>query len=84
MAEFNLSHGIEPEFEQARDEILKSLTESTVFEKNPDLKRCIPVIVEPERVIQFRVTWEDDKGNARVNRVTVSNLTLLLVHTRVV
>ncbi|KAG4105992.1 NADP-specific glutamate dehydrogenase [Neocallimastix lanati (nom. inval.)] len=68
MAEFNLSHGIEPEFEQARDEILKSLTESTVFEKNPDLKRCIPVIVEPERVIQFRVTWEDDQGNAQVNR----------------
>ncbi|ORX87744.1 NADP-specific glutamate dehydrogenase [Anaeromyces robustus] len=68
MSEFNLSHGIEPEFEQARDEILKSLTESTVFEKNPDFKKCIPVIVEPERVISFRVTWEDDKGNCRVNR----------------
>ncbi|KAG4108449.1 NADP-specific glutamate dehydrogenase [Neocallimastix lanati (nom. inval.)] len=68
MAEFNLSHGIEPEFEQARDVILNSLTQSKIFEKNPDLKRCIPVIVEPERVIEFRVTWEDDKGNARVNR----------------
>jgi len=68
MSEFEFTHGIEPEFEQARDEIIKSLTESTIFEKNPDLKRCLPVIVEPERVIQFRVTWEDDKGNTRVNR----------------
>ena len=68
MSDIQFTHGIEPEFEQARDEIVKSLTESTVFEKNPDLKRCLPVIVEPERVIQFRVTWEDDKGNTRVNK----------------
>ena len=68
MSDIEFTHGIEPEFEQARDEIVKSLTESTIFEKNPDLKRCLPVIVEPERVIQFRVTWEDDKGNTRVNK----------------
>ncbi|ORX63482.1 putative Glutamate/Leucine/Phenylalanine/Valine dehydrogenase [Anaeromyces robustus] len=51
-----------------RDEIVKSLTESKLFEKEPELKKCLPVITEPERVISFRVTWEDDKGNCRVNR----------------
>ncbi|ORX63481.1 NADP-specific glutamate dehydrogenase-like protein [Anaeromyces robustus] len=68
MSEFQFTHGIEPEFEQARDEIVKSLTESKLFEKEPELKKCLPVITEPERVISFRVTWEDDKGNCRVNR----------------
>ena len=68
MSDIEFTHGIEPEFEQARDEIIKSLTESTIFEKQPELKRCLPVIVEPERVVSFRVTWEDDQGNTRVNR----------------
>jgi len=44
------------------------LSYDTIFEKNPELKRCLPVIVEPEKDIQFRVTWEDDKGNTRVNK----------------
>jgi len=68
MSKIEFTHNIEPEFEQARDEIIKSLNESKVFELEPDLERCLPVIVEPERVISFRVTWEDDKGNTRVNR----------------
>ncbi|ORX66986.1 hypothetical protein BCR32DRAFT_286273 [Anaeromyces robustus] len=38
------------------------------FTHEPELKKCLPVITEPERVISFRVTWEDDKGNCRVNR----------------
>uniref|UniRef100_A0A060TCU4 Glutamate dehydrogenase n=1 Tax=Blastobotrys adeninivorans TaxID=409370 RepID=A0A060TCU4_BLAAD len=58
----------EPEFEQAYNELLHTLKDSTLFEKHPDLERLIPVISIPERVIQFRVVWEDDKGNLQVNR----------------
>lgn len=58
----------EPEFQQAFDELLSTLTESTLFEKRPELKRLIPIIAIPERVIQFRVVWEDDEGKINVNR----------------
>jgi glutamate dehydrogenase (NADP+) len=38
------------------------------FEKNPSYRRALKVFEIPERVIQFRVTWEDDEGNIQVNR----------------
>lgn len=58
----------EPEFQQAFDELLTTLKESTLFEKRPELERLIPIIAIPERVIQFRVVWEDDQGKINVNR----------------
>lgn len=58
----------EPEFEQAYNELLSTLKDSTLFEKRPELEKVIPIVSIPERVIQFRVTWEDDNGNVQVNR----------------
>ncbi|EPY52110.1 NADP-specific glutamate dehydrogenase Gdh1 [Schizosaccharomyces cryophilus OY26] len=57
----------EPEFEQAYKEIINSVEDSKLFEVHPELKRVLPIISVPERVLQFRVTWEDDQGNCRVN-----------------
>ncbi|ODV89977.1 hypothetical protein CANCADRAFT_1706 [Tortispora caseinolytica NRRL Y-17796] len=58
----------EPEFEQAYDELLSTLEDSLLFEKRPDLRKCIPVVSVPERIIQFRVVWENDAGELQVNR----------------
>ena len=58
----------QPEFLQAVGEVLESL--QPVVEKRPDLQKAgiLQRIVEPERVIQFRVPWVDDAGNVQVNR----------------
>jgi glutamate dehydrogenase (NADP+) len=58
----------EPEFLQAVGEVLESL--EPVVEKRPDIVAAgiIDRIVEPERGIQFRVSWVDDEGKVRVNR----------------
>ena len=39
-----------------------------MFKKNPEYKTALEVSSIPERVIQFRVIWEDDSGNLQVNR----------------
>ena len=58
----------EPEFHQAVKEVLESL--EPVAEKHPEYvtSGVFESIVEPERVIKFRVPWQDDKGNVHVNR----------------
>ena len=58
----------EPEFHQAVREVLESLV--PVVERNPVYaeKGVIDLLVEPERVIKFRVPWVDDSGKVRVNR----------------
>lgn len=58
----------EPEFIQAAQEVIESL--SPVLDKNPELNRLkiLERILEPERMITFRVTWLDDKGEVQVNR----------------
>ncbi len=58
----------EPEFLQAAVEVLDSLL--PVVEKHPEYIEAgiLQRIVEPERVIQFRVTWVDDSGQVQVNR----------------
>ncbi|KAF8544169.1 NADP-specific glutamate dehydrogenase [Trichophaea hybrida] len=58
----------EPEFQQAYNELVSTLESSKLFEVSPELKACLPVVSIPERVIQFRVTWENDKGEMQVNR----------------
>ena len=49
-------------------ELASTLQNSSLFEKNPDFKKALEVAAVPERVIQFRVTWENDKGEVQVNR----------------
>ncbi|KAF8858645.1 NADP-specific glutamate dehydrogenase [Acephala macrosclerotiorum] len=58
----------EPEFEQAYKELASTLENSTLFEKHPEYKTALKVVSIPERVIQFRVVWETDKGELQVNR----------------
>jgi len=58
----------EPEFIQAVTEVLESL--DLVVERRPEYRRhrILERIVEPERVIIFRVPWQDDQGEVHVNR----------------
>lgn len=58
----------EPEFHQAVKEVLSSL--EPVIEKHPEYVKngVLERLVEPERMIMFRVPWMDDKGNINVNR----------------
>lgn len=58
----------EPEFIQAVEEVLHSL--SPVIEKHPEYIKAniLERICEPERVIMFKVPWTDDNGNVFVNR----------------
>jgi glutamate dehydrogenase (NADP+) len=62
----NLAH--EPEFEQAYKELASTLEDSTLFKQHPEYRKCLEIVSIPERIIQFRVVWEDDKGNVQVNR----------------
>jgi len=58
----------EPEFLQAVTEVLESL--GPVIERHKKYRdyRILERLVEPERLIQFRVVWEDDRGQIQVNR----------------
>ncbi|KAL2074255.1 hypothetical protein VTL71DRAFT_8033 [Oculimacula yallundae] len=58
----------EPEFEQAYKELASTLENSTLFQQKPEYKTALKVVSVPERVIQFRVVWEDDKGELQLNR----------------
>ncbi len=58
----------EPEFHQAVQEVVESL--ALVLERHPEYRKAkiIERIIEPERVIIFRVPWQDDAGELHVNR----------------
>ena len=58
----------EREFHQAVEEVLESV--KPVLDRNPEYRRAAVLerIVEPERVILFRVPWMDDEGQVHVNR----------------
>lgn len=58
----------EKEFHQAVQEVIETV--QPVLERNPQYRQdaVLERIVEPERVIMFRVPWMDDQGQVRVNR----------------
>ena len=58
----------EPEFHQTVKEVLESI--EPVVEARPEYitSGVLERMVEPERIIKFRVPWVDDKGNVQVNR----------------
>ena len=58
----------QPEFIQAVTEVMSTL--EPVIEAHPEYEeaKILERIVEPERIIQFRVPWVDDKGEVQVNR----------------
>jgi glutamate dehydrogenase (NADP+) len=68
MAEVERRNPGEPEFQQAVQEVLESL--DLVLEKRPEYRkaRILERMVEPERVIMFRVPWQDDQGQYQINR----------------
>jgi glutamate dehydrogenase (NADP+) len=57
---------VEPEFQQALDELTTSL--QPFLAANPEYKKALEIVQIPERVLNFRVVWEDDSGVAQVNR----------------
>ena len=68
MAETERKNAGEPEFIQAVYEVISSVIDTVndnpLYIKNRILER----ITEPDRIISFKVEWEDDEGNIRVNR----------------
>jgi glutamate dehydrogenase (NADP+) len=68
MANVKAKNPAQPEFHQAVQEVVESL--EPVIEKHPEYReaRILERIIEPERVIMFRVPWVDDKGTVHVNR----------------
>ena len=74
----------QPEFLQAVEEVMTSLW--PFIEKNPRYADhgLLERLVEPERAIQFRVSWVDDQGQTHVTVLSVFNTTRRLVHLKVV
>lgn len=58
----------EPEFHQAVREVAESIIPFAVANPKYQQAGIIRRITEPDRVVMFRVVWEDDKGQIRVNR----------------
>jgi glutamate dehydrogenase (NADP+) len=58
----------EPEFLQAVTEVLESIEPAVQRNKKYRDGKILERLVEPERMIQFRVPWLDDKGRIQVNR----------------
>lgn len=68
IAEVRAKNPNEPEFLQAVQEVAESL--ALVLDRHPEYRaaKILERIVEPERVIMFRVPWVDDKGEIQINR----------------
>lgn len=68
MASFEMRNPGEHEFRQAVSEVVSTLAEYVVAHPYLMDRKIMETIVEPERVIIFRVPWIDDEGNVQVNR----------------
>jgi glutamate dehydrogenase (NADP+) len=68
MAEVKTKNPGETEFHQAVQEVVESL--DVVLQRRPEYRsaKIIERMVEPERVMMFRVPWQDDRGTYRINR----------------
>jgi glutamate dehydrogenase (NADP+) len=68
MADVKAKNPAQPEFHQAVEEVAESLI--PVLDKHPEYRaaKVLERIIEPERVIMFRVPWFDDQGTIQVNR----------------
>ena len=68
IAELERKNPSQPEFIQAAREVVSSVidvvNDNPLYLKNKILER----ITEPDRVISFKVEWEDDEGNIQINR----------------
>jgi len=68
MNEVKAKNPAQPEFHQAVEEVVASLL--PVIDKHPEFRKAkiLERVIEPERVILFRVPWVDDNGDVHVNR----------------
>jgi glutamate dehydrogenase (NADP+) len=68
MAGVKAKNPAEPEFHQAVQEVTESL--ALVLDRHPEYRhnKILERILEPERVLMFRVPWQDDHGEIHVNR----------------
>jgi glutamate dehydrogenase (NADP+) len=68
IAQVKAKNPSEPEFHQAVEEVAESL--ELVLERHPEYRsaKILERMVEPERVIMFRVPWLDDQGEIHINR----------------
>lgn len=68
MAEVIAKNPAEPEFHQAVQEVTESI--SIVLDRHPEYRaaKVLERIIEPERVITFRVPWVDEQGEVHINR----------------
>ena len=68
MAQLEAKHPGELEFLQAVREVLLSVED--VYNQHPEFEKnkIVERLVEPDRILTFRVVWEDDKGEIQVNR----------------
>jgi glutamate dehydrogenase (NADP+) len=68
MAQVKAKNPAEPEFHQAVQEVAESL--DIVLQRHPEYRaaKILERMVEPERVIMFRVPWLDDQGEVHINR----------------
>ncbi|MDY5969758.1 MAG: NADP-specific glutamate dehydrogenase [Bacteroidales bacterium] len=67
MKNLEAKHPGESEYLQAVEEVLSSIEET--YNKHPEFEKAkiVERIVEPERILTFRVTWVDDKGEVQTN-----------------
>jgi glutamate dehydrogenase (NADP+) len=68
MADVKAKNPAEPEFHQAVQEVADSL--ALVLERHPEYRKAkiLERIIEPERVLMFRVPWQNDRGEVQINR----------------
>jgi glutamate dehydrogenase (NADP+) len=68
MSDVKAKDPAQPEFHQAVHEVAESI--ELVLDRHPEYRasKVLERIIEPERVIMFRVPWIDDEGEARINR----------------
>src|SRR4029079_11268863 len=67
-AEAKTKNPVEPEFHQAVQEVAESL--ALVLDRHPEYRhhKILERVIEPERVVMFRVPWRDDRGTVQINR----------------
>ena len=84
MADLERKHPGESEYLQAVREVLESIEE--VYNDHPEFEKAkiVERMVEPDRIITFRVTWVDDAGEIQTNMAIACSSTRQLVLTRAV
>ncbi len=68
VGELKTRYADQPEFVQAATEVLESIEPAVSAHPEYEATGLLERIVEPERVVMFRVPWTDDDGKVQVNR----------------